>query len=92
MTIIRNPAWTGPVVPPGEMLLKEFLQPLGLRQAEAAQQLGISVNRLNEVVLGKRRITTDTALRLARLLKTSSQFWTRLQADWDLYRATERDA
>ena len=89
MTIIRNQAWTGPVVPPGEMLLEEFLKPLGLPQADAVQQLGISANRLNEVVLGKRRITPDTALRLAGLLKTSSQFWMRLQADWDLHRATE---
>ena len=92
MTIIRNPAWTGPAVPPGEMLVEEFLKPLDLRQADAAERLGISANRLKEVVLGKRRITADTALRLACLLKTSSQFWTRLQADWDLHWATEHDA
>lgn len=91
-TITRHPDWLGPAISPGEMLLEEFLKPLGLRQAEAAQQLGISANRLNEVVLGKRRITPDTALRLARLLKTSSQFWMRLQADWDLHRATQRAA
>jgi len=72
------------------MLLDEFLKPLGLRQTEAAARLGISANRLNEVVLGKRRITADTALRLSRLLKTSPQFWMRLQADWDLHRATGR--
>lgn len=74
------------------MLLEEFLKPLGLQQATAAQRLGVSANRLNEVVLGKRRITPDTALRLSRLLKTSPQFWMRLQADWDLHRATERAA
>jgi|TARA_B100002003_G_scaffold151963_1_gene140831 addiction module HigA family antidote len=74
------------------MLLEEFLKPLGLRQAEAAERLGISLNRLNEVVLGKRRITADTALRLAKLLKTSPQFWMRLQADWDLHKAVERAA
>ena len=91
-TITRHPDWPGPAISPGEMLLEEFLKPLGLRQAEAAQQLGISANRLNEVVLGKRRITPDTALRLARLLKTSSQFWMRLQADWDLHQATVRAA
>ena len=91
-TITRDPDWPGPAISPGEMLLEEFLEPLGLRQSEAAQQLGISANRLNEVVLGKRRITPDTALRLARLLKTSPQFWMRLQADWDLHRATERAA
>ena len=91
-TIIRDPSWSGPAIPPGEMLFEEFLKPLELQQAQAAKQMGISANRLNEVVLGKRRITTDTALRLSRLLKTSPQFWMRLQADWDLQRATERAA
>ena len=86
----RDPNWPGPAISPGEMLLEEFLKPLGLRQVEAAKRLGISANRLNEVVLGKRRITADTALRLSRLLKTSPQFWMRLQADWDLHRATGR--
>ena len=73
-------------------MLEEFLKPLGLRQTAAVERLGISANRLNEVVLGKRRITADTALRLSRLLKTSPQFWMRLQADWDLHRAVERAA
>ncbi len=91
-TITRDPNWTGPAISPGEMLLEEFLKPLGLRQADAAQQLGISANRLNEVVLGKRRITADTALRLSGMLTTSPQFWMRLQADWDLHRATQRAA
>ena len=91
-TITREPNWTGPAISPGEMLLEEFLKPLGLRQADAAQQLGISANRLNEVVLGKRRITADTALRLSGMLTTSPQFWMRLQADWDLHRATQRAA
>jgi len=59
---------------------------------EAARRLGISLNRLNEIVLGKRAVTADTALRLARLLKTSPQFWMRLQADWDLHRAMTRAA
>ena len=90
--ITRDPDWPGPAISPGEMLLEEFLKPLGLRQAEAAKQLGISANRLNEVVLGKRRITADTALRLSRLLETSPQFWMRLQADWDLYRKAHRAA
>jgi len=64
-----------------EWLLEEFLKPLGIGQTEAARRLGISLNRLNEIVLGKRGITADTALRLARLLETSPQFWMRLQAD-----------
>ncbi len=91
-TVTREPHWPGPVIPPGEMLLEEFLKPLGLRQAAAAERLGISANRLNEVVLGKRRITADTALRLSRLLNTSAQFWMRLQADWDLHQAVRRAA
>lgn len=78
------------MVPPGEILLEEFLKPMGVSQLAAARRLGISLNRLNEIVLGKRAITADTALRLARLLKTSPQFWVRLQADWDLQRAIER--
>jgi antitoxin HigA-1 len=89
-TITRNPNWLGPAIPPGEMLLEEFLKPMGIGQVEAARQLGISLNRLNEIVLGKRGITADTALRLGRLLKTSPQFWMRLQADWDLQEAIRR--
>ena len=69
------------------MLLEESLEPLGIGRAEAAERLGISANRLDEVVQGKRRITADTALRLSRLLQTSPQFWMRLQADWDLHLA-----
>jgi len=89
-TITRDLAWLGPAIPPGEMLLEEFLKPLGLGQVEAARRLGISLNRLNEIVLGKRGISADTALRLGRLLKTSPQFWMRLQADWDLHQAMKR--
>jgi len=89
-TISRDPNWLGPAIPPGEMLLEEFLKPMGIGQVEAARRLGISLNRLNEIVLGKRGITADTALRLGRLLKTSPQFWMRLQADWDLHEAIQR--
>lgn len=90
--ITRDPNWPGPAVSPGEMLLEEFLKPLGLDRAEAARRMGISTTRLNEVVTGKRRVTVDTALRLSRLLKTSPQFWMRLQADWDVHRAVARAA
>ena len=89
-TITRDPNWLGPAIPPGEMLLEEFLKPMGIGQVAAARRLGISLNRLNEIVLGKRGITADTALRLGRLLKTSPQFWMRLQADWDLHEAIQR--
>jgi antitoxin HigA-1 len=88
--ITRDPDALGPAVHPGEMLLEEFLKPLGLSQVEAAHQLGISTNRLNEIVLGKRGITADTALRLARRFETTPQLWMHLQADWDLHQATRR--
>jgi addiction module HigA family antidote len=88
--ITRDPSWLGPAISPGEILLEEFLKPLGVGQADAARRLDVSLNRLNEIILGKRGITADTALRLARLLKTSPQFWMRLQADWDLHLAIER--
>ena len=91
-TITRDPDWLGPAIPPGEMLLEEFLKPLGLGQVEAARRLGISLNRLNEIVLGKRGVSADTAIRLGRLLKMSPQFWLRLQADWDLHEAMKREA
>ena len=89
-TITRDPNWLGPAIAPGEILLEEFLKPMGLGQVEAARRLEISLNRMNEIVLGKRGITADTALRLARFLKTSPQFWMRLQADWDLHLAVAR--
>jgi len=91
-TITRGANWLGPTISPGEILLEEYLKPLGLGQVEAAKRLGISLNRLNEIVLGKRSITADTALRLAELLNTSPQLWMRLQADWDLQRAMQRHA
>lgn len=91
-TITRDANWLGPAIPPGELLLEEYLKPLGVGQIEAARRLGISLNRLNEIILGKRGITADTALRLARFLKTSPQLWMRLQADWDLHQAMQREA
>ena len=90
--ITRGEHWLGPAIHPGEMLLEEYLKPLGVGQVEAAQKLGVSLNRLNEIVLGKRAITADTALRLAKFLKTSAQLWMRLQADWDLHQAVRREA
>jgi antitoxin HigA-1 len=87
--IRRDPGSFGPAIHPGEMLLEEFLKPLGLRQNEAAYELGISVNRLNEIILGKRGITADTALRLEDRFRMPAQFWMHLQADWDLQTAIE---
>lgn len=76
-----------PPTHPGEMLLEEFLKPAGLTQVEAARQMSIPVNRLNEVIRARRGVTADTALRLARLLDTSAEFWLGLQVDWDLWHA-----
>ncbi len=74
-----------PPTPPGEILLEEFLQPLGLTQVAAARKMGIPVNRLNELIRGKRGVTADTALPLSQLLDTSPEFWMNLQAKCDLY-------
>ena len=76
-----------PPTTPGEILLEEFLKPLGVSQVEAAQRLDMPLNRLNEVIHGKRGVTADTALRLANLLNTSPEFWMNLQAASELFRA-----
>jgi addiction module HigA family antidote len=69
------------------MLLEEFLKPLGISQSEFAMRLGVSLARLNNIIRGKRGLTPDTALRLARLLGISADFWLGLQLDWDLWHA-----
>jgi len=69
---------------PGEILLEEFLRPMGLSQNRLALDIRVPARRINEIVLGKRRITADTALRLARYFKMSPQFWLGLQIDFDL--------
>ena len=76
-----------PPTRPGEMLLEEFVKPLVNTQSELASRLGISFPRLNEIIRGKRTITSDTALRLARVLGMSADFWLGLQLDWDLWHA-----
>src|SRR5438093_10278167 len=76
-----------PPTHPGEMLLEEFLLPLGITQSALAARLAISFPRLNEIVRGKRGVTPDTALRLARVLGMSADFWLGLQQDWDLWHA-----
>ena len=91
-TVTRDPSWIGPAIPPCEILLADYLKPLGVGQLEAARRLGISLDRLNEIVLGKRRVSADTALRLGRFLKMSPQLWMRLQADWDLHQAIKRES
>jgi addiction module HigA family antidote len=69
---------------PGEVLLEEFLKPLGMSQSRLALDIGVHPRRINEIVLGKRSITADTALRLARYFGNSPQFWLGLQMDYDL--------
>jgi antitoxin HigA-1 len=76
-----------PPTHPGEMLLEEFIKPLGITQSALALRLGISFPRLNEIIHGKRALTPDTALRLARVLGMSADFWLGLQSDWDLWHA-----
>jgi antitoxin HigA-1 len=86
-TITESGAGAGkrlPPVHPGEVLLEEFLKPLGLSQNRLGRSVGVPPRRINEIVLGKRRITAETALRLARYFGTSPQFWLGLQSDYDL--------
>jgi addiction module HigA family antidote len=76
-----------PNVHPGEVLLEEFLLPLGISQNALARAAGVPPRRINEIVLGKRGISADTAVRLAAALGTSERFWLGLQADHDLEEA-----
>jgi len=69
---------------PGEILLEDFLRPMNLSQNELARNLGVPPRRINEIVLGKRRLTADTALRLAYYFNMSPEFWLGLQMDYDL--------
>ncbi|MBI3181798.1 MAG: HigA family addiction module antidote protein [Myxococcales bacterium] len=76
--------------PPGEVLAEEFLAPLGMTQTELAQKMGVPVQRVNLLVNGKRAITAETALLLARIFEASPEFWMNLQAAYDLWQARER--
>jgi addiction module HigA family antidote len=76
-----------PNIHPGEILLEEFLNPLGISQNRLAREIRVPPRRVNEIVLGKRGISPDTALRLARYFGTSERFWLGLQMDFDLEEA-----
>ncbi|MCA1601041.1 MAG: HigA family addiction module antidote protein [Acidobacteria bacterium] len=76
-----------PPTHPGEMLLEEFLKPLGISQSAFAVRLEMPSPRLNEIIRGRRSVTPDTALRLAHVLGMSADFWLWLQQDWDLWHA-----
>jgi addiction module HigA family antidote len=75
---------------PGEVLLEEFLKPMGLSQNKVALSIGVPSRRINEIVLGKRGVTADTALRLGRYFDMSPQFWLGLQMDYDLDITTDK--
>ncbi len=79
-----------PPLHPGEILLEEFLKPLGISQYRLAKSIGVPQRRIGEIVAGKRAITADTALRLARFFDTDAQSWINLQAYYDLEIAREK--
>jgi addiction module HigA family antidote len=81
-----------PPIHPGKILLEEFMKPRGLSQNALARALSVPQRRINEIVLEKRGITADTALRLARYFGTSAEMWTGLQADYDLRLARSEKA
>ena len=76
-----------PPTHPGEMLLKEFLEPLGVSQVDAAHRMNIPFQRLNAIVKGRRSVSADTALLLEALTRWDAQIWLTLQAKWDLWHA-----
>ena len=76
-----------PNIHPGEVLLEEFLVPMGISQNALARATGVPPRRINEIVLGKRSLTADTAIRLAAAFGTSERFWIGLQSDYDLEQA-----
>ena len=78
-------------VHPGEVLLKEFLNPLELTQRELADGIHVPYQRVNEIINGKRGVTPSTALRLAQFFDTSPGFWMNLQLTWDLYHARQEE-
>ncbi len=74
-------------IPPGEILLEEFLKPLGISQDKIAQDIGVTPRQINEIVSGRKNITADTAIRLAYYFDTSEEFWMGLQDNYELEEA-----
>lgn len=89
--MIRIPTHRSPTHP-GEMLLEEFLKPMGLTQRELANAIHVPYQRINEIINGRRGITPSTALRLSRFLGVSPDFWMNLQLRWDLFFARQSEA
>jgi len=81
-----------PPTHPGEMLLEEFLNPVGITQKELADNILVPYQRINEIVNGRRGITPSTALRLAKFFNMSADFWMNLQFRWDLYFAQQNES
>ncbi len=78
-----------PYPSPGEILLEEFLKPMGITQYRLAKAIGVSQRRISEIIAGKRSITADTGLRLSRFFGTSDGFWVGLQTDYDTARVKD---
>ena len=89
--MVRIPTHREPTHP-GEMLRKEFLEPMGLTQQELARAIHVPYQRINEIVNRRRKLTPSTALRLAKLFGVSADFWLALQLRWDLYQAQQSEA
>jgi len=89
--MVRIPTHREPTHP-GEMLLREFLEPMALTQRELADGIHVPYQRVNELVHGRRGVTPSTALRLGKYLGTSPSFWMNLQLRWDLYHAKRSEA
>ncbi|WNZ22506.1 HigA family addiction module antidote protein [Leptolyngbya sp. NK1-12] len=89
--MIRIPTHRPPTHP-GEMLLEEFLKPMGITQRQLAEAIHVPYQRINEIINGRRGITPSTALRLARYFKMSPDFWLNNQQGWDLYHAQLAEA
>mgnify|MGYP000227011877 FL=1 len=81
-----------PPTHPGEMLLEEFLNPMGITQKELADNIRVPYQRINEIINGRRGITPSTALRLAKFFNMSADFWMNLQLRWDLYFAQQDES
>ncbi|MHB8626496.1 MAG: HigA family addiction module antitoxin [Aggregatilineales bacterium] len=88
--MVRVPSNRAPTHP-GEMLVEEFLSPMGLTQRELATALHIPYQRINEIVGGRRGMTPSTALRLAKYFEMSADFWMNLQLRWDLYQTSQAE-
>ena len=89
--MIRIPTHRSPTHP-GEMLLEEYLKPMGLTQRELADSIHVPYQRINEIINGRRGVTPSTALRLSKFFRVSPDFWMNLQLRWDLYFAQHSEA